>query len=255
MEENQMRRMFIVGSDAFLVTAMRLALRYGSGISVLGMLADEPRIGQAIRDAEPDIIVIDAAFPERALARLREVSEARPTALVVLIASELDADLFERAAEQGALACLGAPALALQLRALLAEPARTAVAANGHAQIALAGGNGNGNGSGHRPDLETAVARRPPAEPECPLTNRELEILRAVAEGHTNARIGRELWVTEQTVKFHLSKIYRKLGVANRTEASRYAFVNNLFAPRRPSHGPGASVNGNGHRVLDHAAR
>jgi DNA-binding NarL/FixJ family response regulator len=69
-------------------------------------------------------------------------------------------------------------------------------------------------------------------EPEpCPLTNRELEILKSVAEGHTNARIGRALWVTEQTVKFHLSNIYRKLGVANRTEASRYALVNGLFGP------------------------
>ena len=59
-------------------------------------------------------------------------------------------------------------------------------------------------------------------------TARELEILRAVAEGHTNARIGRLLWVTEQTVKFHLSNIYRKLGVSNRTEASRYALVNGM---------------------------
>jgi DNA-binding NarL/FixJ family response regulator len=65
------------------------------------------------------------------------------------------------------------------------------------------------------------------AEPS-PLTARELEILRAVAEGHTNARIGRLLWVTEQTVKFHLSNIYRKLGVSNRTEASRYALVNGM---------------------------
>jgi DNA-binding CsgD family transcriptional regulator len=71
------------------------------------------------------------------------------------------------------------------------------------------------------------------AEPN-PLTARELEILRAVAEGHTNARIGRLLWVTEQTVKFHLSNIYRKLGVSNRTEASRYALVNGMvILPRR----------------------
>jgi hypothetical protein len=55
-----------------------------------------------------------------------------------------------------------------------------------------------------------------------------------VAEGHTNARIGRLLWVTEQTVKFHLSNIYRKLGVSNRTEASRYALVNGMVTlPRR----------------------
>jgi DNA-binding NarL/FixJ family response regulator len=241
-----MRRMFIVGSDAFLVTAMRLALRHISAISVFGVLEDEPAIGQAIRDAEPDIVVIDAAYPARALERLREIGEARPTAVVVFIARELDAELFEQASEQGALACLGTPALALQLRALLAEPAH----APAPAQIALAPSNGNGD----RAAVEH-VARRAPAEPDCPLTNRELEILRAVAEGHTNARIGRELWVTEQTVKFHLSKIYRKLGVANRTEASRYAFVNDLFATRRPTRSPALAANGNGHHVLNRAAR
>jgi two-component system response regulator NreC len=62
------------------------------------------------------------------------------------------------------------------------------------------------------------------------LTEREREILKLVAEGYTNGRIARELWVTEQTVKFHLSNTYRKLGVANRTEASRYAHMHNLTA-------------------------
>ncbi|CAN5146810.1 hypothetical protein BH20ACT16_BH20ACT16_07160 [soil metagenome] len=42
------------------------------------------------------------------------------------------------------------------------------------------------------------------------------------------------LWVTEQTVKFHLSNTYRKLGVANRTEASHYAHINNLVAAAEP---------------------
>jgi DNA-binding NarL/FixJ family response regulator len=55
------------------------------------------------------------------------------------------------------------------------------------------------------------------------LTRRELEILQLVAEGHSNAELARMLWVTEQTVKFHLSNIYRKLNVSNRTEASRWA--------------------------------
>jgi DNA-binding NarL/FixJ family response regulator len=61
------------------------------------------------------------------------------------------------------------------------------------------------------------------------LTRRELEILRLVAEGHSNAQLARMLWVTEQTVKFHLSNIYRKLDVANRTEASRWAQRNGLL--------------------------
>jgi DNA-binding NarL/FixJ family response regulator len=67
------------------------------------------------------------------------------------------------------------------------------------------------------------------------LTRRELEILQLVAEGHSNAQVGRMLWVTEQTVKFHLSNIYRKLDVANRTEASRWAQMRNLLPSREVS--------------------
>ena len=55
------------------------------------------------------------------------------------------------------------------------------------------------------------------------LTDREAEVLRLVAEGHSNAELARMLWVTQQTVKFHLSNIYRKLSVSNRTQASRRA--------------------------------
>jgi len=72
------------------------------------------------------------------------------------------------------------------------------------------------------------------------LTPRELEILRLVAGGDSNGRIARQLWVTEQTVKFHLSNVYRKLGVVNRTEASHYAHLHGLlelFSPARPQRG------------------
>jgi DNA-binding NarL/FixJ family response regulator len=65
---------------------------------------------------------------------------------------------------------------------------------------------------------------------DSPLTTRELEVLRLVAGGSTNGEIARKLWVTEQTVKFHLSNVYRKLNVGNRTEASRYAHVNGLVS-------------------------
>jgi DNA-binding NarL/FixJ family response regulator len=64
---------------------------------------------------------------------------------------------------------------------------------------------------------------------EADLTRREREILRLVAEGHSNAQLARMLWVTEQTVKFHLSNVYRKLDVSNRTEAARWAQLNGLL--------------------------
>ena len=54
-------------------------------------------------------------------------------------------------------------------------------------------------------------------------------MLQLVAAGSTNGEIAQKLWVTEQTVKFHLSNVYRKLEVGNRTEASHYAHVNGLI--------------------------
>lgn len=60
------------------------------------------------------------------------------------------------------------------------------------------------------------------------LTRREIEILRLVAEGRSNREVGRLLWVTDQTVKFHLANAYRKLGVRNRFEASQWAITRGL---------------------------
>ena len=61
------------------------------------------------------------------------------------------------------------------------------------------------------------------------LTARELEIVHLVARGYTNAQIAQRLWVTKWTVKFHLANAYRKLGVSNRTQASRRAEMMNLL--------------------------
>ena len=52
-----------------------------------------------------------------------------------------------------------------------------------------------------------------------------------MADGHSNSQLARMLWLSEQTVKFHLSNIYRKLKVSNRTEAARWAQRHDLLAP------------------------
>jgi DNA-binding NarL/FixJ family response regulator len=82
---------------------------------------------------------------------------------------------------------------------------------------------------------ETPQVLASPQHDSANLTRRELEILRLVAEGHTNAQLAKMLWVTEQTVKFHLSNIYRKLDVGNRTEASRWAQVHGLLSESQVS--------------------
>ena len=73
------------------------------------------------------------------------------------------------------------------------------------------------------------------------LTKRERQILALVAEGHSNRQLARMLWLTEQTVKFHLSNIYRKLDVGNRTEASHWAHRNGLVASPAATYAPSAT--------------
>jgi DNA-binding NarL/FixJ family response regulator len=75
----------------------------------------------------------------------------------------------------------------------------------------------------------TAAVQSDGSEPSV-LTRREREILVLVTEGKSNSAMARELWVTEQTVKFHLSNIYRKLDVANRTAASRWAHEHGIVS-------------------------
>ena len=144
--------------------------------------------------------------PEQGVARLEQIATHLPDAKRVLLTLRMDQASLDQAFSAGIDAVIAKTVHPVSLGTLLREISRDTVV--------------------HRP-------RRAPAKPDagdCPLTDRELEILRLVAQGYTNGRIARELWVTEQTVKFHLSNTYRKLGVANRTEASRYAYVNDLMA-------------------------
>jgi DNA-binding NarL/FixJ family response regulator len=227
-----MKRMFIVGTDAFLVTTMRVALRYSSETTVFGARDGDPSVSRALREARPDIVLLDGSVPvERTLERLSQVADERPGAIVLVLASRMDSDALERLLLAGATVCLSHALTAGQLELLLADAPDSAqdVRATPMTMPAV---------------MATAAADEAPVpEPSQPLTNREMEILRCVAEGHTNARIGRDLWVTEQTVKFHLSNIYRKLGVTNRTEASRWVLLHGhrLGQPRQAA-APAAAV-------------
>jgi len=86
-------------------------------------------------------------------------------------------------------------------------------------------------------------ARAPKSSSLSLLTRREREILALAAEGHSNSAMARRLWVTEQTVKFHLSNVYRKVGVPNRTAATRWAHEHGLVGGVT---GTRASVSGDG---------
>ena len=90
-------------------------------------------------------------------------------------------------------------------------------------------------------------------EPDPGLTPRELEALALAAQGCTNAEIARTLWVSLETVKSHLSSVYRKLGAANRTEAARWAQLHGIV-PRTPLAGGAAGAADGASRSFPHPA-
>ena len=163
-----------------------------------------------MRQHRPDILVFEPEACTSASSRFLAAARSTAPSLKLVAVSTVDDPGAIRAALQS-----GAWAYVLKE----ADPQDIAVAVRQafSQSIYLAG----------TPDLEetagVTAARQSNGTGLSVLTRREREILALVAEGKSNGAVARELWVTEQTVKFHLSNIYRKLGVANRTAASRWA--------------------------------
>jgi DNA-binding NarL/FixJ family response regulator len=157
----------------------------------------------------PDVVVVDITATETALARVTEIRAAAPVAKIVLLTARMDPQTLDDAVLAGA-------------DAVIAKSSRSA-ATVGVLIYEVAAGNV------YHSFTRTASPARESHGAGMQLTARELEILQLVASGMSNARIAAALYVAEQTVKFHLTKIYRKLGLANRTEASHYAHVNGLL--------------------------
>ena len=84
--------------------------------------------------------------------------------------------------------------------------------------------------SPEKPPATTPAQERPPAtsEPPAGLTLRELEVLKLVATGMTNAQVAETLFLSPRTVQRHLNSVYHKLGVSSRTAATRFAIEHGL---------------------------
>jgi DNA-binding NarL/FixJ family response regulator len=211
-------RLLIVARDAPAAESIRRALRYAPTCRVIGWMdGRNPRAG-AVLDVRPDVVVIDeSAGSDAVMAWARDVRASMPDAKIVLLTQELDASLLADAEAAGVDAAISKTASPASVGMLIREVVAGNVFRFAPAAPAAAAS----------PEFDSGV-----------LTARELEMLRHVAAGMSNGRIASELWVTEQTVKFHLSNVYRKLGLTNRTEAAHYAHLHGLVGrdvrPRVP---------------------
>jgi DNA-binding NarL/FixJ family response regulator len=205
----------IVTDNGFAAEAIRRSFRGTSGVRVAGYVDGRRACGAAVAEAAPDVVLVDEmTWSANAVARIAEIRRAAPSTKIIVLTAQPDADWLGDAVRAGADAAIAKTVqpttLGLLVREIWAGTIHHAFA-NSRAAAPASGQHGK-------------------------LTPRELEILQQVASGASNGLIARQLWVTEQTVKFHLSNVYRKLGVANRTEASHYAHVHGLTAVRVPEH-------------------
>jgi len=200
-------RVLLADDHPLMIAAVRGALESEKDFEIVGEATSGSQVMPLVSSARPDVVLIDMRLPEvDGLTCLERICDKHPSVKVVFFSAVDDREEIAAALGRGACAYL--------IKSIdpgdLAAVVRQAVAGS----FFCAGGQ--------------AEAPAPVVHDDAGLSERETEILCGVARGLSNRAIAQELWLSDQTVKFHLHNIYRKLEVANRTEAARYAFDHGL---------------------------
>jgi DNA-binding NarL/FixJ family response regulator len=197
-----------------MVEGTKQALERAGGFDVVGEAVSGGQVLPLVRRLKPDLVLLDLRMPQMdGLTCLTKIRKEFPDMKVAMLSVSQDPELIQTALKRGANAYI--------VKSI--DPDDLA----GALRQALEGNVFTTAGITEDPGERAAK--------DAGLTDRELGIIRAVARGLSNEAISKELWVAEQTVKFHLTNIYRKLGVTNRTEAARYAFEQGLVEPEPDS--------------------
>jgi DNA-binding NarL/FixJ family response regulator len=203
-------RVLIADDHRLMLAAVRRALGDAEGFEIVGEVSVGSHVVPAVRETKPDVVLLDLRMPELdGLACLERLRKHDPTIAVVILSSYSDAAQIEAARRAGARGYVVKTVEPVDLATVL----RSALSGR---TFAVWGAQ--------EPQSATPVAGA------TALSEREAVVLEAVARGLSNREIGRQLWISEQTVKFHLRNIYRKLGISSRTEAARYAYRTGLAA-------------------------
>jgi DNA-binding NarL/FixJ family response regulator len=200
-------RVLVADDHRLMLEGIRRALHGVDDIEVVGEAQTGSQVLPMVSRTNPDVVLLDLRMPDMSgLACLEAIKERYPKVKVVVLSAFSDSDHINGAFQRGATAYIVKTVNPVDLPSALRQALEATVYQGVHV---FSGGESD-------------------AGEKLGLTERELDMLKALARGLSNNAISREFWVTEQTVKFHLSNIYRKLGVANRTEAARFAYERGL---------------------------
>jgi DNA-binding NarL/FixJ family response regulator len=195
-------RVLLADDHRLVIEGVRSALAQSDDIEIVAEARRGSQVLPLVNQLRPDVVLLDIQMPEMDGFTCLELLQKRfPEVKVIVLSVHNDSAHIEAALSRGAAAYI--------VKSISPNDLASAVSQAVEGTVYHAFGMSD---EGNR------------AIDAHGLTDRELVILRAVARGLSNRAIAGELWVTEQTVKFHLTNIYRKLDVANRTEAARAAF-------------------------------
>lgn len=196
--------LLLVDDHELVRSGLRLLLEECLGHKVIEAGSGEAAIS-LVQSERLDLVLLDVRMPERdGLWTLEQARACRPELPVVMLSTFADEEFITGSLERGAAGYLLKEAAVAQV----AEAIETALEGRG---VYL-----------HPVAAERVVwSRRVDSRQE--LTGRELDVLKLLVDGATNDEIAHRLFVTEKTVKTHLSGVFRKLGVSNRTQAATKA--------------------------------
>jgi len=198
-------RVLLADDHRLIIEGVRRALEEAGDFEVVGECSSGAQVLPMVGRTNPDVVLLDLRMPGAdGLSCLTRIRSQHPEVKVVILSASTDEKVIANVLKKGASAYVVKSVNPVDLPSVL----RQAVEGTVFTAVGLPAGESPARAAG--------------------LTERETAILSALARGLSNEAIAKELWVAEQTVKFHLTKIYRKLGVANRTEAARLAYQNGL---------------------------
>ena len=200
-------RVVAVDDHQLMLDAIRITLEDADAIELVGEALSGSEALPVIARTQPDIVLLDIRMPNMdGLACLGKIRERHPDIKVVILSGTDEPEQIRTALEQGACAFVVKHVDPRDLASALRQAAAGTVF-----QV-----------------LDTGDSGEDSAAKTAGITESELRVLRSLAQGMSNKQIAGKLFITEQTVKFHLTNIYRKLNVSNRTEATRYAYQHGL---------------------------
>ena len=202
-------KVLIADDHPLIIAGIRRTIEHVEDMHVVGEAQSGAELVQLVERRRPDIVLMDLRMPGVTGTEMIELIRTRwPQTKTVVLSACDEAPVIEAALQAGASAYVLKTAGSLDITSILRQAADGEVLP---APVTMP------------PRPAPGGAADGPA-----LTDRERDILSRVASGMTTAAISRELWVSEHTIKFHLTNIYRKLGVPNRAGAVRYALEHGI---------------------------